>query len=666
MTETEQNTADILCGSDPQIRPQDDLFRHVNGKWLEETPIPADRPLTGSFVELRSRSEENIREIITELADSPDLCGERAQIAALYTSFMDEERVNSLGTDPLRGDLALTAAAKDKTELTAALGKLALGGISLPFDMEIDADRNNPEENIVWISQGGLGLPDEAFYRSAEYAQILSAYKAFVPKLYSRATGTDQKTAEDAAARITEFETKLASAHFDIVKLRDARATNNVMTFREFLDCAPGFDWESVFGTLGITKDNAPRLLICTPPALSAFARLWNESSLTDLRFYLNWQIILSRAPFLSSEITQINFDFYGRTLSGQEEQRERWKRGVSLVSSVLGEALGKIYVQRHFPASHKALMEQLVADLLSACRMSVTDLDWMGADTKRKALEKLDMFRTKIGYPDKWKDYSGLEMSAHDLMGNVRRAAAFAWQRDTEKLGRPVDRDEWHMLPQTVNAYYNPVGNEIVFPAAILQPPFFSPDADLAFNYGGIGAVIGHEICHGFDDQGAKYDGSGRLCNWWTEEDLREFEKRTASLVSQYDAYVPRQLPRNSPHHVRGALTLGENIGDLGGLSIALRAYRIALRRAGADAGDLPDRFGYTALQRVFIGFARIWREKRRDEYMIQALATDPHSPGEFRCNAVVKNMDEFARAFGITQADALYLPQEERVRIW
>lgn len=656
----------VISELDTRIRPQDDLFGFVNGKWLESTSIPADQAAAGAFIDLREESLAQVREIVESFTANPRHSSEQ-KVADLYASFMDEARIEEQGIRPLEKDLALIRAAKNKDNLGIAVGQLLESGVSVPFSCTVDADRNQPDAYIVWISQDGLGLPDESFYRDAAYAPILQAYKEFLPQLYALGTGISAEAATDAAQRILDFETALASHHYDVVKLRDAEQTNNVLSWEEFQSTTPGFNWEDALEVCGITAQNAPKLLVYTPGALQGFAQLWQDTPLDTLQEYLVWQTILARAPYLSAALVEAQFNFYGKVLAGKEEMRPRWKRGIDLVDGILGEAIGKEYVARHFPPTAKAQMEQLVADLLAAYRTSIQNLEWMGEDTRQKALQKLASFVTKIGYPEKWKDYQQLHITSGDLVENMRQANKFFTAYEVGKLGKPVDRDEWFMHPQTVNAYYNPLANEIVFPAAILQPPFFSPDADPAWNYGGIGAVIGHEIGHGFDDQGSKYDGSGRLHNWWSEHDRAEFEKRTGALVKQYNSYVPAQFPADSPHHVNGELTLGENIGDLGGLGIALRAYDIAMQRAGyTGAAESPIEEGYSGLQRVFLSYARAWQEKRRDELMVQRIATDPHAPAEFRCNGVVKNIDAFVEAFDVQEGDELYLPPQERVQIW
>lgn len=660
-------TQEVIDGLKASVRPQDDLFRHVNGAWIDSNEIPADQSSAGSFIDLRNASEDDVRDIITELAENGSEDPDAAKIGDLFNSFMDESLVNGIGYGPLETEYSLIDASEDKGQLGITMGKLAITGVSMPFGFEIDADRNNPNEYIPWVYQSGLGLPDEAFYRSEEYAEILEAYEQFIPVLYSLATGCDDVIAKEAAEHILAVETALAKSHFSVVESRNADLTNNVMSYEELAALVPQFDMKAVLTSMGVTEENAPQFLVMTPRAISGFGEVWESTSIEALRSYIRWHLILSRAPYLSEDIVTAHFNFYGKTLYGQEEQRDRWKRGVGLVNGGLGEAVGKVYVAKHFPPENKAKMEQLVADLISAYRESITDLDWMTEETKAKALDKLSTFVTKIGYPVKWKDYSSLEIKSNDLVGNVRAIATFQYEEAVAKLGKPVDRDEWFMTPQTVNAYYNPVANEIVFPAAILQPPFFDADADPAWNYGGIGAVIGHEIGHGFDDQGSKYDGEGRLNNWWTDTDREEFEKRTKALVDQYSSYVPAQFEEGSPHHVNGDLTLGENIGDLGGLTIGLKAYNIFCKREGLeDSSEAPVIGGYTGIQRVLLSYARIWQEKRRDALMLQRVATDPHSPAEFRCNGVVKNVDAFAEAFDLQPGDELYLAPEERVRIW
>ena len=536
----DNTTREILDGIDTDIRPQDDLFRHVNGPWLDEAEIPADQSSTGGFMDLHLQSERDVREILEEVTakvlDDPEAAegSEEQKIANLYASFMNEDRVNGLGNAPLQTEFDLIKDAHDKDDLEIVVGRLYSTGVPMPFGIDVDADRNNPNQYITWLYQSGLGLPDETYYRDDEYAEYREKYREFIPTLYSLATGHDDAAAKEAAEQIMDFETKLASHHMTVVETRDADKTNNPMTWDELKATAPGFDWDAAFDAMDLSPSNAPTFLVMTPDALKGFGDEWQAADLDQLKTYLEWKVILARAPYLNEEIVQTNFNFYGKVLSGTKEMRERWKRGVSLVNSVLGEAVGKIYVERHFPPEHKAKMMQIVEDLIAAYDESIRNLDWMTDETKDKALAKLGTTVTKIGYPDKWRDYSKLAIT-DELMANIRSAERFEHDRQVNKLGTEVDRTEWYMNPQTVNAYYNPVMNEIAFPAAILQPPFFDADADDAANYGAIGAVIGHEIGHGFDDQGSKYDGEGNLVDWWTDEDRSAFGTRVEKLIAQY-----------------------------------------------------------------------------------------------------------------------------------
>ena len=650
---------------DPAVRPQDDLDAYVNGRWSASYVIPPDRAMDGGFRQLHDEAERQVRDIITDAAASTDVSGVEAKIGAMYASFMDTDAVAAAGVEPLRDDLRLVDEASDLAALTTALGTLQRTGAASVVDLYVDNDARDPETYVVHLVQGGLGLPDEAYYREDQHAGVREKYLPHVARMLRLAAPVSGVVAagdaDDLAARVVALETRLAAHHWDVVKDRDADLTYNAMTLAELAERAPGFDWRAWATALGAPEGALDRLVVREPSFAEGLAALWGEVPLADWQAWATYHVVSGRAPYLTDEVVEANFDFYGRTLSGVPEVRERWKRGVSLVERTLGEAVGKVYVERHFPATHKERMDTLVAHLVEAYRESITSLGWMGEETRRRALEKLDKFTPKIGYPARWRDYSTLEVVADDLLGNVRRASAFELDRELGKIGKPIDRDEWFMTPQTVNAYYNPGMNEIVFPAAILQPPFFDVDADDAVNYGGIGAVIGHEIGHGFDDQGSKYDGDGRLVDWWTAEDRAEFERRTKSLVDQYAQYSPRQL--DGSHKVNGELTIGENIGDLGGLAIAVRAYEIAL---GTPLAEAPVLDGYTGLQRLFIGWAHSWRTKGRDEEVIRRLAVDPHSPDEFRCNGTVRNIDEFYTAFDVQPGDALWLDPQARVRIW
>lgn len=656
-----------LDALDPSRRPQDDLFRHVNGKWIDSYEIPADRARDGAFHALRDQAEEHVREIIleasraTEADASSSQASAQAQVGALFSSFMDTARIAALGLAPLQTDLALIRSASSQEELTGALGALQRTGAASAVGFWVDNDANEPDKYVVYLMQSGLGLPDESYYREDQFAEVRDAYVPHIARMLTLGGFVGSDAADDAARRVLALETKLASHHWDVVRDRDADLTYNPTTLSALVESSSKFDWRAWTHAMRVPEGSFEEIVVREPSFLEGFADLWASEPLEDWQLWLAYHAISARAPYLTNDLVEANFDFYGRTLTGAEEIRDRWKRGVSLVEAAVGESVGRIYVEKHFPPTHKAKIERLVDNLIEAYRESIQNLEWMGAETKVKALKKLDAFDPKIGYPVKWRDYSDLVIDPADLVGNVRRANAFEQDREMAKIGQPIDRDEWHMTPQTVNAYYNPGMNEIVFPAAILQPPFFDPEAEDAVNFGGIGAVIGHEIGHGFDDQGSKYDGSGRLCDWWTEQDRAEFDKRTRSLIDQYDAFSPLQL--SDDNRVNGSLTIGENIGDLGGLSIALLAYRIAL---GMDLAQAPVIDGLTGTQRVLLGWAQVWQTKSRDAEAIRLLAIDPHSPSEFRCNGVVRNLDEFHEAFDVQPGDALFLAPQERVRIW
>ncbi|WXG68193.1 M13 family metallopeptidase [Rhodococcus sovatensis] len=647
------NSGIDLRYTDESTRAQDDLFVHVNGKWLDDYAIPADRAVDGAFRTLYDRAEEDVRTIIQESAESNPPVGTDAQkIGDLYSSFLDADAVEEAGLSPIADELASVADAGDLVTLAEVLGSLQRTGVGGAIGHYVDTDAKNSSRYLVHVTQSGIGLPDESYYREDNYANIREAYIAHIAKMFSIA-GLPYD-----AQRVFDLETELAAGHWDVVARRDAEKSYNLVDFDTLVGNEPGFNWTAWMSGLGGSSEQFAEIVVGQPSFLSTFTRLWVSADIEDWKAWLAWRVVHSRAPYLTAALVEENFAFYGTTLSGTEENRERWKRGVSLVQDLLGEAVGKLYVERHFPADAKARMQVLVANLQEAYRRNITDLEWMSPETRQKALDKLDKFTPKIGYPDRWRDYSAVQIDASDLLGNYRRGYIAEYQRDLDKLGGPVDRDEWFMTPQTVNAYYNPGMNEIVFPAAILQPPFFDPEADDAANYGGIGAVIGHEIGHGFDDQGAKYDGDGNMIDWWTDSDRSEFGKRTTALIDQYNEFEPKALPG---HKVNGQFTIGENIGDLGGLSIAVAAYKIAL-----DGKDAPILDGLTGLQRVFFGWSQVWRTKARDEEAIRRLAVDPHSPAEFRCNGVVRNLDSFHEAFDVKSGDALYLDPAERVRIW
>ena len=551
---------------------------------------------------------------------------------------------------------------------------------------DVEVDINDPERYTSWVGQSGLGLPDESYYREEAQAPLRRAYVAHVARMLQLADLVDAfgSSGEDLAERVMAVETDLAKGHWDRVACRDVEKMNNPMSWQEIVDSAPTLPWRewregirSAARSAGIEQTTfLDEAIVTQPDYLPHAARIWQETDLEDLKAWAAWHVVHGRATLLSGAFVEENFDFYGRTLQGTDELRARWKRGVALVESCLGEALGEIYVERHFPPSHKSAMEKLVGRLIEAYRQSISSLEWMSPATRARALDKLALFTPKIGYPVRWRDYSAVEITPGDVLTSVRSVERADMAYSLDKLTKPVDRDEWHMTPQTVNAYYNPTMNEIVFPAAILQPPFFDPQADDAVNYAGIGAVIGHEIGHGFDDQGSTFDGTGKVSDWWTREDREAFTERTSALISQYDAYTPEVVTAKHKAagtaegeipHVNGALTIGENIGDLGGLGIALKAYALALADAGIGSVDeAPVVDGLTGLQRFFYSWARIWRSKNRPDYAELLLTVDPHSPAEFRCNGIVRNVEAFYRAFEVQPDDALWLAPDERVSIW
>ena len=644
------------------VRPQDDLFGHVNGRWLAEYRMPGDRATDGAFRALYDRAEEQVRELIMQAAASNAPAGtDEQRIGGLYASFLDADTIERRGVQPLLNELAAIADAADPAALAAVIGTLQRAGVGGGVGLYVDTDSKNSARYLVHMSQSGVGLPDESYYRDEQHASILGAYPGHIAAMFALVFGGTADEYAERAGRIVALETGIAAAHWDVVKRRDADLTYNLRRFADLAIEAPGFDWTGWITALGSDPDAVAELVVRQPDYLTAFAQLWSGSDLADWKDWARWRLIHARAAVLNEALVEEDFSFYGRTLSGTEQIRERWKRAVSLVEGLMGDAVGRAYVERHFPPDAKARMDVLVANLREAYRVSINDLDWMTPATRQRALAKLDKFTAKIGYPAKWRDYSALVIDRDDLYGNVIRGTEVAFDRELAKLGGPVDRDEWFMTPQTVNAYYNPGMNEIVFPAAILQPPFFDAEADDAANYGGIGAVIGHEIGHGFDDQGAKYDGDGNLVDWWTDQDRDEFGTRTKQLIEQYDAYVPRDLAARGDAHVNGAFTVGENIGDLGGLSIALLAYQLSLGGKEAPVID-----GLTGVQRVLFGWAQVWRTKSREAEAVRRLATDPHSPPEFRCNGVIRNIDAFYEAFDVSTDDELYLEPQQRVRIW
>lgn len=642
---------------DQAVRAQDDLYRHVNGSWLKTTEIPADKSNYGSFTKLADDAQAQLKDIIESAAAGKNAAGSEAQkVGDFYNSYMNEAKREELGLKPVEPYFAEIDALKDKSALAAWFGKAQRDGVSTPIAMFINNDEKDTSQYISYFYQSGLGLPDRDFYdvkkKNDEKSEaIRAAYLKHIESMFALA---GQKDPAAIAKRIYALEEKIAMGQWDRVSNRDPQKTYNKVETGKLNTLSAHFDWSAFVNGLGLA--NASHVVVAQPTYLTALGDVIQAGSMDDWKLYAKWRVLSGAAPVLAKAFDDENFNFYSKTLRGVQEQQPRWKRAVQTIDGAIGEAVGKIYVEKHFPPEAKAKMEKLVQNLLVAFGQGIDGLEWMSADTKKAAHEKLGKFTYKIGYPDKWRDYSALSISADDLVGNIVRATQFEYDRNLNKLGKPIDRSEWFMTPQTVNAYYNPTMNEIVFPAAILQPPFFDMNADDAVNYGGIGAVIGHEIGHGFDDQGSQYDGDGNLRNWWTEQDLAEFKARTGKLVAQYNGFEP--LPGK---HVNGELTLGENIGDLGGLTIAYKAYQLSLN--GQPAPMLDNLSGD---QRFFIGWAQVWARKYRDEELNQRLVTDPHSPSEYRCNGIVRNMPEFYAAFGVKDGDALFLKPEERVKIW
>ncbi|MGD8325785.1 MAG: M13-type metalloendopeptidase [Sphingomonadales bacterium] len=636
------------------VRPQDDFYRYVNGTWLDTFEIPEDRSNYGSFTRLAELSEKRTRSIIEGAAENPGAAGsEAAKIGALYKSFMDEERANALGLEPIRADLDAIAALDSLEGVAKVMAKMTVEGGTSPINFFVNQDSKNPDVYITYFTQTGLGLPDRDYYLedNERFNDIRAKYIAYITAILTEA-GVDG--AAEKADAIMALETKMAEVFWTRTESRDRDKTYNKLSREDLVAANSNFPWDAYLQDVGLADEQS--FIVRQPSSLKGVTDIFADTSIDDWKAYLTFHQLDGAAPLLSQNFVDLAFDFNSKTLFGVPKNRDRWKRGVSFVEGALGEAVGKLYVEKYFAPEAKEAMDELVANLITAFDVSIKELDWMGDETKEQALVKLSKFTPKIGYPSKWRDYSALEVKEGDLVGNSRRANTFEYWRNIKKLGAPVDRTEWFMTPQTVNAYYNPPANEIVFPAAILQPPFFDVNADPAVNYGGIGAVIGHEIGHGFDDQGSKSDGDGILRNWWTDADLEGFKARTDALVAQYDAFEP--LPGE---HVNGRLTLGENIGDLGGLTIAYEAYKLSLGGKEAPVID-----GYTGDQRFFMSWAQVWRRLYREETLSNRLKTDPHSPSEQRTNGIVRNIDAWYDAFGVGEEDEMYLPPEERVSIW
>lgn len=659
-----------LTGMDSNVRPQDDLFGYVNGGWVAATEIPGDRGRFGTFDLLRDRAQEDMLAILESAADeADDAAGERgrgalrAQVGALYASFMDTDAVEAAGAGPLAEPLRGLVEAGSVAELWERVGELQREGAGGAVAAFVDTDKRASDTYITYLYQGGLGLPDESYYREADNAELRQTYLAHLERVFGLLARDLPDVVgalgepKDAARSVFEHETALAAHHWDRVASRDAVATYTKVSREELSDLAPQMPWGAWLRGLGAPEGGPAEFVVAMPGFITGLGELIGSADLDTWKRWAVWGVVHSWSPYLAKDYDAANFDFYGRALTGTPEQRDRWRRGIALVDGLVGEAAGRLYVAEKFAPESKAQVEELVGHLIEAYRRDITTLDWMSAETKERALGKLDAFTPKIGYPDTWRDYSALQLEAGDLLGNVRRGMAFETDREWGKLGGPVDRDEWFMNAQTVNAYYNPGMNEIVFPAAILQPPFFDAGADPAVNYGAIGSVIGHEIGHGFDDQGSRYDGQGNLEDWWTAADRENFDQRAQALIEQYDGLSSRDLPGEN---VNGALTVGENIGDLGGVTVAYLAYLISL---GEEEAPVIDEL--TGPQRFFVGWAQAWRGLSRAEEARRLLTVDPHSPVDLRAN-IVRNLTEFHEAFGVQPGDGLWLDEDQRVRIW
>ncbi|HVE96377.1 MAG TPA: M13-type metalloendopeptidase [Pseudonocardiaceae bacterium] len=643
----------LLPGYDRGVRAQDDLFRFANGQWLRTTEIPADRTRYSAFDVLTDESEKNLRAIVEDsaarrgAAGSPD-----QQIGDFYTSFMDTAKVDALGAAPLKEPLDRIDALATPADLARYFGNSAATPVSSPVALFVHQDAKNASAFIPWVSQSGLSMPDRDYYLKSDpqFVTLRDQLRVYAARVLGLAGVADP---DGSAGRVVALENRLAEVQWTAAQERDATATYNKFTVADATARTPGLDWKTLLDAAGV---RTPDFVVAEPSYFTALGATLTSVPLAEWKSYLKFKLIDGLAPYLSDAFVTARFEFRGRALGGQQENRPRWKRGIAAVEGAMGDLLGQRYVQRYFPADSKQRMDALVSKLTDAYRSSIDGLDWMSDTTKAEARDKLSKLAVKIGYPDKWKDYSKLTVARDDLVGNVLRSAQLEHQRDLDRLGKPVDRTEWFVTPQTVNAFYSASRNEIVFPAAILQPPFFDANADDAVNYGGIGAVIGHEISHAFDDQGRKFDGTGNLRDWWTPQDAQRFTERTTALVAQYSAYEP--LPGQ---HINGELTLGENIADLSGLTVAKRAYGLSL-----DGRPAPVLDGFTGDQRFFLGWAQAWRGKTRDEALRAQLLSDPHSPNEFRTNGIVSNLPEYYAAFGVKEGDKLFRAPDQRVKIW
>jgi putative endopeptidase len=644
-----------LSGMDRSVKPGDDFFRYVNGKWAATTQIPPDKTGVGAFTLLRDLSEARVRALLDRWAADKSLKpgSDEAKVATIYRTFLDEKTAEKLDAKPIQPRLDEIRKADSREDIARLMGRSAASFGRSFFGANVSDDAKNPDKYALYLSQSGLGLADREFYLKDNYKPQKERYQKYVADML-RLIGWEEP--EKNAADVVAMETKIADAHWTRAESRNRDKTYNPATVADLEKNSPGFPWTVYFKEAAI--DKADRAVVRQNTALPKLASIFAETPVATLKAWEAFSVADDAAPYLSKRFVDANWEFRSKFLNGTEEQRPRWKRAVDAAENAMGEAIGRTYVAEYFPPESKAKMEKLVADLRAAMKGRIENLQWMGPETKARALEKLSKFGVKIGYPSKWRDYSALVVREGDLAGNAERAAKFEWDYDVNRIGKPVDELEWGMTPQTVNAYYSPVKNEIVFPAAILQPPFFDPNADPAVNYGGIGGVIGHEITHGFDDQGRKSDGEGMLRDWWTAEDAAKFEAQAAKLGAQYEAVNFPQLPGL---HIIGRLTMGENIGDLGGILLGLDAYKRSLNGQPAPVID-----GFTGEQRVFLGWGQVWRTLMRDDALRQLLATNPHSPGTVRAFAPLRNVDAWYQAFDVKEGDANYVKPEDRVRIW
>ena len=648
-----QSSGVDFTGFDSTYRAQDNFYYHVNGNWLKHTKIPDDLSNYGAFTVLYEQAQKNLRQIIEDAANDPThpKGSDLQKVGDMYKSFMDTTTIEALGMTPILSDLNAIDTITSSMQLPILMAKMIKSGIQTPIYLFVNQDPKNATSYIVFLNQSGTGLPDKDYYFKESFAPVREAYRNYIIRM---ATLANLGEADSVADAVLAIESDLAAKHWTRVENRDRDKTYNKYKTADLQTLMPNFGWQQFFNSLDVAQ--IQELIVRQPSYFEALDSILQAHSIDEWKTYYKFKIIADAAPYLNSDFVEADFEFYGKVLSGVNQNRARWKRGVSVVEAVLGEVLGRLYVERHFKPESKARMLEMVKNLQKAFEVRIKNLEWMSDETKERALEKLAKFNFKIGYPDKWKDYSALNIEPNDLIGNLKRSQAVEFKRMISKLGQPIDRTEWHMTPQTVNAYYNPPMNEIVFPAAILQPPFFDVNADDAVNYGAIGAVIGHEFSHGFDDQGRKSDGDGNLRDWWTEEDARQFKARAQKMIDQYNQYMPIDSM-----HVNGELTLGENIADLAGLTVAHEAYQISLNGKPAPRID-----GLTGEQRFFIGWAQIWRRKYRDEELKRRLLTDPHSPSEYRVNGIISNMPAFYNAYDVKPGDGMYRSEDVRVQIW